>query len=152
MVPVLLLKHRKAQKFRLRFLSDNNEMDNVDLGELNYSLEAGGQSQIGEGGKKQAEVEGEGTHGPPPPSRLAAPESAEPPVHSDMHSECINEDAEASDGGMGLQHKCDGCGHSFSTLKVLYIHASCSVYVCVAVCVIERESVCMDDAYTRAQS
>ena len=57
---VLLLKHRKAQKFRLRFLSDNNEMDNVDLGELNYSLEAGGQSQIGKGGKKQAEVEGEG--------------------------------------------------------------------------------------------
>jgi len=78
------------------------------------------------------------THGPPPPSRLAAPESAEPPVHSDMHAECINGDAAASDGGMGLQHKCDGCGHSFSTLQVLYIHASHSVHVCVAVCVIER--------------
>ena len=38
----------------------------------------------------------------------------------------------------GLQHKCDGCGHSFSTLQVLYIHASHSVHVCVAVCVIER--------------
>ena len=138
MVPVLLLKHRKAQKFQLRFLSDNNEMDNVDLGELNCSLEAGGQSQIGEGGEKQAEVEGEGMHGPPLSSRRAALESAEPPVHSDMHSECIDEDAEASDGGMGLPHKCDGSGHSFSTLQVLYIHASHSVHVCVAVCVIER--------------
>ena len=41
MVPVLLLKHCKAQEFRLRFLVDNAEMDNVDLGELNYEIETG---------------------------------------------------------------------------------------------------------------
>jgi len=58
MVPVLLLKHRKAQSFLLRFLSDNNEMDNVDLGELNYRFGKGGQSLIGKGGM-QAKVEGE---------------------------------------------------------------------------------------------
>jgi hypothetical protein len=35
MVPVLLLQHRKAQEFLVRFLSDNNEM-NVDLGATRF--------------------------------------------------------------------------------------------------------------------
>jgi hypothetical protein len=59
MVPVLLLKHRKAQSFLLRFLSDNNEMDNVDLGELNYRFEPAGQLLIGRGGM-QAKGEDQG--------------------------------------------------------------------------------------------
>ena len=62
-MPVLLLKHRKAQSFLLRFLSDSNEMDNVDLGELNYRFGKGGMQARVEGedlgkGKRKHEAEG----------------------------------------------------------------------------------------------
>ena len=36
MVPVLLLKYRKDEVFLVRFLSDNNEIDNVDLGCIRF--------------------------------------------------------------------------------------------------------------------
>ena len=62
MVPVLLLKHCKAQRFRLRFLVDNAEMDNVDLGELNYKIETGfptGQQKLTrEGDSRKRDVAG----------------------------------------------------------------------------------------------
>ena len=38
MVPVLIVKHRREQVFLVRFLSDNKEMDDVDLSRIRFRL------------------------------------------------------------------------------------------------------------------